>query len=238
MNDKTTLIIPCAGKSTRFPSTEPKWMLKNDYGTTMLSMAMEPYKNKVDKIIVTVTKQQFVKHRVLKFLLDNIPDVLSLCVLNKETKSAAETVYETIKDHRVQGNIIIKDSDCYTDYDINTKLNEYIVGLDVRSNNVSKLAAKSFIHKDDHNIITDIIEKKIVSSNICVGTYACKSKDFCKNYLELKYSPIFYSSEIYVSYVFSHMILTSTSIFSYIESSNFIDFGSIDEWSSNKNKLA
>ena len=244
MKNKKTLIIPCAGKSTRFPNLPPKWTLLNDHDTSMLDMAMmpyrmQPYAQQVDEIIVTVTKQQFVKNKLFEFLINHVKQPLSLCVLENETFCAAETVYQTIQDYKIKGDIIIKDSDCFADYRVEPNCSNYIVGLNIESNNeVRRLASKSFIHKDSNNIITDIIEKKIVSSNICVGTYACNSTDFCDNYLQLKNSPVFHKDEIYVSYVFSNMILTNSSVFLYVESSNFIDFGTLEDWEQNKNKLA
>jgi len=244
MKNKKTLIIPCAGKSTRFPNLPPKWSLLNSYNTSMLDMAMLPYTmqpcaQQVDEIIVTITKQQLVKNKLFEFLINNVRQPLSLCILENETFCAAETVYQTIQHYKITGDIIIKDSDCFADYALESNCSNYIVGLNVESNNeVRRLGAKSFIHKDNNNIITDIIEKKIVSSNICVGTYACNSLNFCENYLQLKNSPVFYKNEIYVSHVFSNMILTNTSVFLYVEASNFIDFGTLEDWEQNKNKLA
>ena len=234
----TTLIVPCAGKSTRFPDSDPKWMLKNDYNQTMLSMAIEPYVNKVSRIVVAVTKEQFVKHRLLNFFLKNIQYPASLCVLEKQTSSAAETVHQTIQDQEIKGNIIIKDCDCYVDYPKEIS-NNYIVGVDVKkSNDISRLESKSFIKKDSNDIIVDIIEKKIVSGNICVGTYACEAENFCKSYMDLRQNPVFSKDvEIYVSYVFSKMILESRSVFSYVEASKYIDWGTVEDWNANKSKI-
>ena len=36
-----TLIVPCAGKSTRFPNMKPKWMLTHPDGKLMIEKALE-----------------------------------------------------------------------------------------------------------------------------------------------------------------------------------------------------
>jgi hypothetical protein len=234
MSNKT-LIMPCAGKSSRFPGSTPKWMLSNSSGECMLDMAMRPYQDKVDKIIVAITKKQLTNNFLLDFFKNKIDRKFSLCVLEEQTKSASDTVYQTIKSCRVEGDIIIKDCDCYVDY-VQPDSNNYIVGLDIKnSNSFSRLESKSFIKKDSNDIIVDIIEKKIVSNSICVGTYACGSSSFSRNYLELCENPVFYDEvEIYVSYVFSKMILANEFIFSYVEADQYVDWGTVDEWNQNK----
>ena len=233
--NKKTLIMPCAGKSSRFPGPAPKWTLTNSSGESMLNMAMKPYEDKVDNIIVTITKQQLTSSALKSFFKNDANHKFSLCVLEGQTASASDTIYQTIKNKKVKGDIIIKDCDCYVDYK-QTDSSNYIVGLDIKSSNFfSRLESKSFIKKDSNDIIVDIIEKKIVSNSICVGTYACQSDSFCTNYLDLCKNPVFHGDiEIYVSYVFSKMILADHSVFSYIEASRYIDWGTIDDWNQNK----
>jgi len=42
----TTLIIPCSGKSSRFPSIRPKWLFTHPNGELMIERAIRPFENK------------------------------------------------------------------------------------------------------------------------------------------------------------------------------------------------
>jgi len=54
-----TLIIPCAGKSSRYPGIKPKWMFTHPDGKIMLEKSVTPFlKNKkIKKKIITITKE-------------------------------------------------------------------------------------------------------------------------------------------------------------------------------------
>jgi len=54
----TTLIIPCAGKSSRYPGEKPKWLFTHPDGKLMLEKSIEPFFNEsyIKKKIVAITK--------------------------------------------------------------------------------------------------------------------------------------------------------------------------------------
>ena len=54
-----TLIIPCAGKSSRYPGIKPKWLFTHPDGKLMLEKSVTPFLNnkKIKKKIITVTKE-------------------------------------------------------------------------------------------------------------------------------------------------------------------------------------
>ena len=110
------------------------------------------------------------------------------------------------------------------------------MGVNVKKDsNIKRLEAKSFIKKNDNNIIEDIIEKKMVSNDICVGVYSCDADNYRESYNFLSESDVyFHTQEVYVSHIFSHMILSRSSIFSYIEADLFTDWGTVDDWEQNK----
>ena len=55
----TTLIIPCAGKSSRYPGDKPKWLFTHPDGKIMLEKSISPFlKNKkIKSKIITITKK-------------------------------------------------------------------------------------------------------------------------------------------------------------------------------------
>ena len=233
------LIIPCAGQSKRFPNLPPKWSLLNDFGKCMVGMVVETYLDKFDRIVLTIIKDHAEKHDALNFLRRHLNPKVEILVLDSPTHSPSQTVFETIRQKNIEGDITIKDCDCHVGYKI-PDLSSYIVGVNIKNNtSIQRLEAKSYIHKNDNNIISDIFEKKMVSNNICVGVYACSVDKFSAHYQSLINSDIFLGKqEIYVSHVFSHMILTGSDAFSYIEAESFLDWGTPDDWHQTKNTLS
>ena len=66
----TTLIIPCAGKSSRYPNIKPKWLFTHPDGKSMLEKSVSPFLNnkKIKNKIITITKNIEKKFQV-KFLV-------------------------------------------------------------------------------------------------------------------------------------------------------------------------
>jgi len=231
-----TLIIPCAGKSSRFLGEKPKWMLEDSKGVSMISKSTEALIGLYDKVIITVTSSQEEKFDCQLFLKKVFKGkTVDVCILKNDTFSASETVFETIRQKSVKGFITIKDSDCDVQFDPEEK-EEYIVGKKVDSD-TRRLNAKSFIIKDENDIVIDIMEKRIVSSQICVGVYSCLCDHFERSYKNIIDSGLrLCDAEVYVSHVFSHIILKYGNIFNYVECSKYLDFGTEKEWKENKDE--
>ena len=64
----STLILPCAGRSSRFPNLPPKWMLQNDTKESMIEMVIDSMPQSFDQTIVTITAEQQDKWRAFDFL--------------------------------------------------------------------------------------------------------------------------------------------------------------------------
>ena len=121
----TTLIIPCAGKSSRFPNIKPKWLFTHPDGKIMIEKAINPFlKNKkIKKKIITITKEIDKKFNA-KFLLKQMfGNKVEILILKRQTTSASETVYKTIKKFNIKNQIIVKD--CYNSLEIDSKFNIY-----------------------------------------------------------------------------------------------------------------
>jgi 2-C-methyl-D-erythritol 4-phosphate cytidylyltransferase len=100
----TTLIMSCAGKSTRFNLNRPKIFLTHPSGNLMLMEAiygLGDFSN-VDRIVITVVKEHVEKSQVnLGLIQGKIKDTINILpeflILNNFTKSQSETVEKTIK---------------------------------------------------------------------------------------------------------------------------------------------
>lgn len=231
----TTLILPCAGKSTRFPNMKPKWMLTHPDGKIMIEKSMEgmPLDN-FDKIIITIVKEHSEKYEAM-LILDQVFDLknnkkIEVLELDNFTSSQSETVYRTLIEKKIEGNFVVKDSDNMVKA-VSPKNPEFIVGLDVNKfeKEIYRLKSKSFLVVNEQNIIVDIIEKQIRSENICLGVYGFDDpKKFIDAYLFLSSNNE--KKEIYLSHIISYLIGAKKSIYNYVEAENFEDWGTLQDW--------
>lgn len=231
-----TLIVPCAGKSSRFPNVRPKWMLYYPDGRLMVEKAIEGLElDTFDQIIITITQQQCDDYNADKILNDAFGFTTSskykLCILDNYTSSQSETVYLTLLDKAVKDEFVVKDSDNYIEADI-PPISNFVVGLNVSTckNDVSRLNAKSFLKLNEQHNIIDIIEKKIVSDEICVGMYGFESAEvFIDAYKRL--SNINLSRyEIYISHIISYLLGTKKAVYKCIEAKKYEDWGTLSDW--------
>ena len=103
-------------------------------------------------------------------------------VILKPTSSQAETIYKTIKSHKIQGSIFIKDAD--NKFTIKTTPTDNSVCLFSLENcNIVDPQHKSYVTLDDNMFVTNMIEKRVVSSYFNCGGYSFKDvNDFIKGY--------------------------------------------------------
>jgi hypothetical protein len=229
ITDKPILIIPAAGKSSRYPNMKPKWMLTHPSGKLMIEKVVDGLKiNDYKKIHFVILKEHCLEYEADFILKQAFPDdIFELTILDTPTSSSPETVYECIKQKNIKGNIIIKDCDCLVNYDIPQSLN-FIVGLSLaKKPNIKNLQQKSFIISNQDNIVQEIIEKKIVSDNVCLGVYGMKAEDMVSSYEKLLN---ILSKEMYFSHIVSDLIDTCNKIFTTVEANDFIDWGTKEEW--------
>ena len=235
----TTLIIPCAGKSSRYPDIKPKWLFTHPDGKLMLEKSISPFlKNKKIQVkIITVTKKIESKFKI-KFLIKQMfGNQLKVLVLNSQTKSASETVLKTINYYKLKGQILVKDSDNF--FNIDPKFNfmnkNFVAGVDISKHpEIYNIHQKSFLKLNNKNQIIDIEEKKIISDKICIGLYSFGSaNDFISHFKNC--SRNIKSKEIYLSFVVKSMI-NSNNLFLYTEGINYEDYGTFTDWLSIRRK--
>lgn len=228
-----TLIIPCAGKSNRFPNMKPKWMLTHPDGELMIEKAIKGLNSEIfNRIIITIVEPHNKKYDaelILKQVFKNNPKV-EICLLDDFTSSASKTVYLTLKKMNVKGAFVVKDSDNCVKVELNEPIINSITGYDLNKHpDVSNIPGKSFLLVNEQNIIQDIIEKKIISNIICLGVYAFKdAKIFIDGYKELIKNKV--DGELFISHVISYLLGTNKEIFEYIEAKNYDDWGTLNEW--------
>ncbi len=230
-----TLIIPCAGRSSRFPNMKPKYILTHPDGRLMVEKAIEGLDlAQFDRIIITILKEHSDKYES-ELILQQIfseQSKVEILVLEKETSCQAETVYETVRRKDVSGAFVVKDVDnriCLAQDDIEANCVAG-VNLETFEKEITRLRQKSFLIVNDQSIIVDIIEKSVRSKYVCVGLYSFASTEqFCEAFLTLKQNA-FSDGEIYLSHVISYLIGTGKCLFRLKEVRSYDDWGTSEEW--------
>ena len=228
---KKNLIIPVAGKSSRYPGMRPKWLLTMPDGSLMIEKSVALLDlNVFSRIIVIALKEhvkQFSSIKILgQNLKKNISNKVELVLLDKETSCQAETVLKGILKSNLVGGILIKDSDNIFDHKISKDNINQISTINSKKVELIDAKSKSYIDFNKMGKVTNIIEKKAISDFFCCGGYEFRSsKDFIyysKKCLKL-------SKNVFISDVIYSMILDNHH-FSYIEGNNYIDWGTLKEF--------
>ncbi|HED7555705.1 TPA: hypothetical protein R5627_001208 [Campylobacter jejuni] len=231
------LILPVAGKSSRFPGVKPKWLLIHPNGNLMILEAIKGLDLNIFKNIYIICLQEhYDKYQLEEPLYKQFKTIgcegkLKIIILKEATSSQPETVYRGIKQANIHGEIYIKDSD-------NVFIDKHIKGnciasYDLNLMDVTQVANKSYIQVDDCGIVVNIVEKKVISPIFCVGGYGFNSADeFCKYYEKLSSY-----GDLYISHIIYRMILDG-NIFNYSKVENYLDWGTLKNWNEYKAQFA
>ena len=225
-----TLILPCAGKSTRFKNTRPKWSLTHPYGELMLIQGIKGLElDKYEKIIPVFLKEHLDDFKLRKGVIESFDKLginYEILELDAPTKSQSETVAKTIETFNIKGDILIKDCDDYFNCD-------YIEGNTVcvcSLHEVNKIIAKnkSYVQVNSNNLVETIVEKSVISDLFCCGGYNFKdAQEFLNTYN--KVSKLDTEGEIYISHIIYQQLLEGKN-FTVKQVSDYEDWGTIEDW--------
>lgn len=229
------LLLPVAGQSARYPGMRPKWLLTMPNGKLMIEQSVSKINCKnFDKIYIIALKDHLDKYvnykNLLKSLKKNISTKVEIFSLNKETSCQAETILEFLKQKKIKSSFLIKD--CDNEFAIDEKIykkkdiQNSVYAIDIKSLELIDAKSKSYLEKDEYDLITNIVEKKIISDFFCCGAYGFRSPmEFIKNAnLLLKKS-----KNVYISHIILNMILNGEN-FKYLEGTDYVSWGTVDEY--------
>lgn len=231
------VVIPCAGRSSRYPWTRPKFLLTMPDGRLMFEWAAEKYiANSVVNFVITEEHaKEFDAEYALRRVYGDNPNV-KITVLSDFTSGPAETVYLALKDS-ADTSVIIQDCDSFFDYNIKQdenfvcyiKLEEYP--------EIDYVASKGFIViNEEEDSLRNIVEKKVISDTVCVGAYGfASSQEFCNTFLKLK--SLNASEEIFVSHIVKNMLMDQ-QIFVTKHATNYFDLGTYESYVKVRNSHA
>lgn len=227
-----SLIIPCAGSSSRFPNMKPKWMLTTPKNKLMIQECIELIVlDKIKDIYLTFLKEHLDTYNLtnLEELFNFTGKKIHILLLDHKTKNQPETIVKTINHFNIQGPIFIKD--CDNSFQCKIVPGNYICTLKIDDkNNVNKLYNKSFVQINELNEIINISEKNIISNYICIGGYSFEnSETFINLFNDINHK----NESLFISHLVFKAILQKINFKSY-EVSNYHDWGTLDDWNQYK----
>ena len=224
-----TLLLPCAGKSTRYPGTRPKWMLTLPEGDLALARAAASLPSTAyERIIIAVRGEHEARYQATALLRRVFGENVEVLVLDRDTRGPAETVAEMIRRANVTGAFVVKDADSF--YDPAPLPDGSFVALsDVRqSPHMANVGAKSFAVINENNLVVEMVEKSLASNFVSVGLYGFAD---AASYLELfdGLAAVVNGPEVFVSHVMNRGIIAGMMVSPLIVS-GLIDVGTLEDW--------
>ena len=125
---------------------------------------------------------------------------------------------------------MVKDCDNSFKLNIENSTNNFVSYCKLDKLKVSDISSKSYLHLDKLGIITNIVEKKIISNMFCCGGYYFNNSDEFLKYSNTNLKSAFVSDIVY------NMILNGKNFIG-IESSDYQDWGTLSEWQKYKNNF-
>jgi hypothetical protein len=219
------IIVPAAGLSTRFPGMRPKYTLTDHSGALMIERAIAPYVGK-HNITIGILKQHHDEYSVSEYVTERNANT-KFVILPEVTKGPADTVRQIIDTAGIApaAPILVKDCDSFFDH-ADTDGN-YVCTSNIANHEVlKKLSSKSFVKTNSQGIVTDIVEKQVVSPDFCVGGYKFESaKLYCDTYDQLATA----IPEVFVSHVIQ-ACLGLGHVFLNTPVNNYVDVGTAEDW--------
>ena len=238
-----TVVVPAAGRSSRFPGTRPKVYLSNPNGLLMVVDALRGLNlDRVDRILIGVLREHLDQYcsgtadgilECVGKMNKTIEKITEVIVIESETRDPVETVECILVQGQVTGAIFVKDSDNYFECTV-APLNHVVTLKIDRSNesNIFNVASKSFSFCSKDNTISNILEKVIHSSLCNVGGYGfADSSLFLEKVREIRNarSLVAQVPELTMTNVIWSMMLTKETFYS-VDSANYQDWGTLSAW--------
>lgn len=225
------LIIPCAGESTRFPGVRPKWMLTHPDGSLMVTKSIEKINVEPKNIVVTILKKHEEEYDIKRGLKEDIGENIEVVILDEQTDSQPETISKTLKELELDESFLIKDSDNTFSIEEPENDQNYVCVSNIHDYDNINPGNKSYVELNKQDIITNIVEKEVISKYFNVGGYYFTNpNDYIESYKKLikKYNG---NGELYTSHIIEDLIFEKDRVFLAKRINRYIDWGTKEKWS-------
>ena len=224
------VIVPCAGRSSRYPDMPPKWILPDHDGVPMVVRAVEGLKVSPDDLVVTFLREHEERFQAVRGLEQAFGRPIECVILDHPTSSQSETVAETLKRVGIDEPFIVKDSDNFFEVDFLEEPFNYITVSSLNDFDLINARNKSYVQIDQDGVVTNIREKHVISDLFSVGGYFFRSPtEFLDAFKELSTGSLIKETELYISEIIGYMILNGSS-FQAKRAHNYRDWGTVHEW--------
>ena len=246
-SESVTLVVPSAGRSSRFPGVKPKWMLTQPSGCLMVVDALGALDlTHVNHVVIGLLREHVDKYcggdvdAILKIFEDGVPRLqeikVSIVVIAEETVDQTQTIECILNAAQVTGPIFLKD--CDNQFKCPVPAVDGVATLDITretESGVSNVASKGYVAVNSQTgQLTSIVEKMMVSNTFCIGGYAWKSaQDFLARVAQARNYQIMASATKGVELAVSDVIwlkMATGAPFVSIPAANYEDWGTLPSW--------
>ena len=224
-----TIVLPIAGRSSRFPGTRPKWLLTAPTGELMLEHALRSVGEwREHRVVIGALREHLTALKGEEAIRRALGDGPEIVMFDDVTRGPAETVAQIISRAEVSGGIFIKDCDSWFDPP-SVAFDNIVCVADLRKNpNVKNIPGKSFVQLNENELIDGILEKYVCSPFISVGGYGFKSAElFLESYSRVQRDMT--DAEPFVSHVILESIRRG-EVFRGVTVSSYKDVGTLEAW--------
>lgn len=227
------IVVPIAGRSTRFPGMPPKWMLTHPRGNWMVVEALKGLPlQQAERIVIAGLSEHEQRFGFCGFLTAQfdslgIAERIEFVLLDEPTQSQPETIARVIERADLRGPIYCKDSDNYFEDRLTPE--NVVSCFDLHHLEQVNARNKSYIEVNGDGHLTNIVEKRIVNSTFCAGGYSFDDAAlFLAYFNQLQDSP-----DLYISHLVYAMILDGV-VFHHRFVADYVDWGTVREWDAYK----
>ena len=224
------IIVPCCGRSSRYPDMPPKWMLPDPEGVPMIVRAVEHFDVNADNLVVTILQEHEERFAVTEGLAQAFGFAVRTVILPEPTSSQSDTVAQTLRQAAIEEPFIVKDSDnAFALSDLEQATN-YVSVASLNDFDMINPRNKSYVTVDQDLLMTSIHEKKVVSDLFSVGGYYFTDPEaFLEVFDRLSADQTVRSSEIYISEIIAYMLVQGEP-FKARRVQRYEDWGTVHEW--------
>ena len=230
------LLLPVAGKSSRYPGVRPKWLLTLPNGSLMIEKALQGINCEfIDEIVLIMLNEhkKFIESDILKNCLEKITKNIKVTIfkLPAPTPSQPATIANYLRDNSQDFPFFIKDCDNY--FNFKPKPSNCVTYINLSDLELVSASSKSFLVSNNFNEIELIAEKKVISDKFCCGGYGfMSSKEFLNTYQDIGGDS---NENLYISHIIQKQLLMGITFHSN-NAYNYEDYGTALEFQAYLNK--
>lgn len=203
----------------------PKYLLSDYKRDLMIEGAVRSLLDR-NNVTITILKEHDDNYNSRAILKECFGDSVNVVVLEKPTKSPAETIVETLsRIGRFDGPFLVRDCDCFFNMELANDNVVYTSKLSANPN-LESVSSLGYVISNDQGVVIKLVEKQVVSDSFCAGAYQFAEADiFLKAYASLRDQ----DGELFLSNVVDYLIM-SGEIFVEKQVNDYVNVGTAKAW--------